>query len=184
MGSAIKAQREEVEEGDVRGVCVLKQWLLMLRPFFPGSGWTSACWWEVVNEFFLLLLSLLNLIHGSFHLPLFLPTEWSEQKAGWEFGCWLKSTHRKHLKTHSAPVPNKHHSSCFPAWGYIVIAECSLLLHFHLLLHFPSHSISFQIISCGCNDIIPVCSDHPHQKQLAISTKLMRSGILKNIEFN
>ena len=25
------------------------------EPCFPGSGWTSACWWEVLNEFLALI---------------------------------------------------------------------------------------------------------------------------------
>lgn len=74
------------------------------------------------------------------------PHRMEEAKDGWVFGCWLRSAQ------HSAPVPNKHCSLCFPAWDYVI----PLLLHFHLLLHFPSHSISFQII-------VPIRSDHPHQ---------------------
>lgn len=138
--------------------------LHVLRPFFPGRDWASPCWWEVVNESFFLLLFLLNLIHESFHLPLFLPTEWREQKAGWVFGCWLSSTHQKHQKTGTqlllliniAHLASLHEIT-------LLLQDVPPLLHFHLLLHFPSHSISFQIISCGSNDIIPICSDCPHQ---------------------
>jgi len=33
------------------GVCLPKELLHIREPCFPGDGWTSACWWEAVNEF-------------------------------------------------------------------------------------------------------------------------------------
>lgn len=36
------------------GVCLPKQTLCVQKPCFPGRGWTSACRWKVVNEFFFL----------------------------------------------------------------------------------------------------------------------------------
>lgn len=61
----IKAQGKEDY-----GVCLPKPPLCVLRPCFPGTGWTSACRWEVMNKFLFLrclrtqlLLFLLNCLY-------------------------------------------------------------------------------------------------------------------------
>lgn len=48
----------KMEKGkDIHGysTCLPKQSLDLLRPSFPESRWRSACWWRVVNQFFILL---------------------------------------------------------------------------------------------------------------------------------
>lgn len=52
--SATRLKRGENLNSDDKCICLRKQLLSMLRPCFPGGGWTSACRWEAVNEFLFL----------------------------------------------------------------------------------------------------------------------------------
>jgi len=55
--SAYKVGARRRKKGDVQsdGVCLPKSPLHMMEPCCPGDGWTSACHWEAVNEFLVLL---------------------------------------------------------------------------------------------------------------------------------
>ena len=48
-------QGEEEGRGGTFRVMALVFRCYMMEPCFPGEGWTPACWWEVVNEFLILL---------------------------------------------------------------------------------------------------------------------------------
>ena len=69
---SIQSWQKKKEGANVQsdGVCLPKQPLHVMEPSFPRDGWTPACQWEAVNEFFLLLclcswllLYLLNYLH-------------------------------------------------------------------------------------------------------------------------
>lgn len=56
LRSTLKAQGKEKEQGYLWLHYLSSQVMeCMLRPCFPGSGWTSAWWWEAVNKFLILL---------------------------------------------------------------------------------------------------------------------------------
>lgn len=58
MTSCLAIKDGEKEKGRQNiwshGIYLPKLPLRMMEPCFSGSGWTSACWWEAVNEFLIL----------------------------------------------------------------------------------------------------------------------------------
>lgn len=83
--------------------------LCMLRPCFPGSDWTSACWWEVLNEVFILFSLHVELCFTyktvfisthtflAFTLPILTraPLRRSQQDTRWGISSCLESTQHR-----------------------------------------------------------------------------------------
>lgn len=85
------------------------------EPCFHGSGWISACWWDAVNEFLILLclcvhllFYLLNCLYLdplilSFTFLIIFPISlWeSEQAAVWRLAVYLALNHNIHFHLHT-----------------------------------------------------------------------------------
>ena len=116
--SAIKAGEEEGSEEHVcsDGVYLPKSLSHMIKPCFPGGGWTSACQWEAVNEFvILLLLCLLNCLYLSPQVSSLLPFQFfPPSHCGAELPAGVKPQHWEMTfpQQHSWFSPSLERLSC------------------------------------------------------------------------